>query len=147
MQCGMPVPASKFSAPIYPQIFTHFTRSEDEQLSNGRLSEELQRMSNMVDKAVPDSLFLLNESFASTTEKEGSKIAEGILRAFYEKRITTMMVTHLYQLAKKLYDESPAGSHFLVAERTENGTRTFKMLVGEPTYTSFGTDLFQVLEE
>ncbi len=146
MQCGMPVPASKFSAPVYPQIFTHFTRSEDELLSNGRLSEELNRMSNMIGKAVPDSLFLLNESFASTTEKEGSKIAEGILRAFYEKKITTMMVTHLYQLAKKLFDEKPAGSHFLVAERTENGTRTFKMLPGEPTYTSFGTDLFQVLE-
>jgi len=146
MQCGMPVPASKFSAPVYAQIFTHFTRSEDEQLSNGRLSEELQRMSNMVDKAVPDSLFLLNESFASTTEKEGSKIAEGILNAFYEKDITTMMVTHLYQLAKKKYEEAKVGSHFLVAERTENGTRTFKMLKGEPTYTSFGTDLFKVLE-
>ena len=147
MQCGMPVPASKFLAPVYPQIFTHFTRSEDEQLSNGRLSEELQRMSNMVDKAAPNSLFLLNESFASTTEKEGSKIAEGILNAFYEKDITTMMVTHLYQLAKKKYDEAKEGSHFLVAERTENGTRTFKMLPGEPTYTSFGTDLFKVLEE
>jgi len=146
MQCGMPVPASKFAAPIYPQVFTHFTRSEDEKLSNGRLSEELNRMSNMIDRAVPDSLFLLNESFASTTEKEGSKIAGGILRAFYEKQITTMMVTHLYQLAKQLYDEQPEGSHFLVAERTENGTRTFKMLLGEPTYTSFGTDLFKVLE-
>ena len=86
----MPVPASNFTAPIYAQIFTHFTRSEDEQLSNGRLSEELQRMSNMVNKTVPNSLFLLNESFASTTEKEGSKIAEGIkisrrtLRIVYE---------------------------------------------------------------
>ncbi len=147
MQCGMPVPASKFSAPVYPQIFTHFTRSEDEQLNNGRLSEELQRMSNMIERTVPNSLFLLNESFASTTEKEGSKIAEGILDAFYEKNITTMMVTHLYQLAKRKYDEQKPGSHFLVAERTENGTRTFKMLVGEPAYTSFGTDLFKVLEE
>lgn len=146
MQCGMPVPASNFSAPVYAQIFTHFTRSEDEQLSNGRLSEELQRMSNMVNKTIPNSLYLLNESFASTTEKEGSKIAEGILNAFYEKEITTMMVTHLYQLAKKKYDEAKEGSHFLVAERMENGTRTYRMLTGEPTYTSFGTDLFKVLE-
>lgn len=146
MQCGMPVPASRFSAPLYMQIFTHFTRNEDEHLNNGRLSEELQRMSNMISKTVPNSLFLLNESFASTTEKEGSKIAEGIINAFYEKNITTMMVTHLYQLAKKKYDEAKDGSHFLVAERTENGTRTFKMLPGEPTYTSFGTDLFKVLE-
>ena len=146
MQCGMPVPASNFTAPLYAQIFTHFTRSEDEQLSNGRLSEELQRMSNMVNKTVPNSLFLLNESFASTTEKEGSKIAEGILNAFYEKEVTTMMVTHLYQLAKKKYDEAKEGSHFLVAERTENGTRTYRMLAGEPTYTSYGTDLFKVLD-
>ena len=146
MQCGMPVPASRFSAPLYMQIFTHFTRNEDEHLNNGRLSEELQRMSNMISKTVPNSLFLLNESFASTTEKEVYKIAEGIINAFYEKNITTMMVTHLYQLAKKKYDEAWDGSHFLVAERTENGTRTFKMLPGEPTYTSFGTDLFKVLE-
>ena len=103
-------------------------------------------MSNMIDKAVPDSLFLLNESFASTTEKEGSKIAEGILQAFYEKDMVTMMVTHLYQLAKKLYNKQIEGSHFLVAERTENGTRTYKMLKGEPSHTSFGTDLFKVLE-
>jgi len=146
MQCGLPVPAGTFRAPIYPQIFTHFTRSEDEKLSNGRLNEELSRMSNMIEKAVPNCLFLLNESFASTTEKEGSKIAADILRAFYEKEITTMMVTHLYQLAKQLYEEALAGSHFLVAERTESGTRTFKMIPGEPTYTSFGTDLFRVLE-
>ena len=106
----------------------------------------MQRMSNMINKTVPNSLFLLNESFASTTEKEGSKIAEGIINAFYEKNITTMMVTHLYQLARKKYEEAKDGSHFLVAERTENGTRTFKMLPGEPTYTSFGTDLFKVLE-
>ena len=69
-----------------------------------------------------------------------------VVTAVYEKNITTMMVTHLYQLAKKKYDEAREGCHFLVAERTENGTRTFKMLKGEPTYTSFGTDLFKVLE-
>ncbi len=147
MQCGMPVPAYRFAAPIYTQIFTHFTRSEDEQLNDGRLSEELKRMSGMVDVTKRGSLFLLNESFASTTEKEGSKIAEGLLRAFYEKDITTMMVTHLFQLAKKLYDEQPEGCHFLVAERMEDGRRTYKMLAGEPGYTSFGTDLFKILEE
>lgn len=142
MQCGMPVPAQKFSAPVYRQLFTHFTRSEDEQLNSGRLREELQRMSQMVKAAVPDSLFLLNESFASTTEKEGSQIAEGILKAFYENGITTFMVTHLVYLAKKLYRESWEGSIFLTAERKEDGERTFRMVPGEPSHTSYGTDLF-----
>lgn len=147
MQCGLPVPAIKFSAPIYKQVFTHFTRREDEQLNSGRLREELQRMSSMINVATPNTLFLLNESFASTTEKEGSKIADGILRAFYKKDITTMMVTHLYQLAKTLYDEKLQGATFLVAERTDDGTRTFRMLPGEPSHTSYGTDLFKMLEE
>lgn len=142
MQCGMPVPAQKFSAPVYRQLFTHFTRSEDEQLSSGRLRKELQRMSQMIKAAVPDSLFLLNESFASTTEKEGSQIAEGILRAFYENGITTYMVTHLVYLAQKLYREDWERSCFLTAERKEDGERTFRMVPGEPGHTSFGTDLF-----
>ena len=146
MQCGMPVPAKEFRAPIYRQVFTHFTRREDEQLNSGRLREELQRMSNMVKAAGPNCIFLLNESFASTTEKEGSKIAEGILRAFYEKDITTIMVTHLFQLAKTLYAKELKGTAFLVAERKPGGARTYRMLPGEPGYTSYGTDLFEILE-
>jgi len=146
MQCGMPVPAKEFLAPVYRQIFTHFTRREDEQLNSGRLREELQRMSNMIKAAGPNCIFLLNESFASTTEKEGSKIAEGILRAFYEKEITTIMVTHLFQLARTLYAEELEGTAFLVAERKPDGARTYRMLPGEPCYTSYGTDLFQILE-
>lgn len=147
MQCGLPAPAWKFSAPVYKQIFTHFTRREDEQLNSGRLREELQRMNSMINAAGPNCLFLLNESFASTTEKEGSRIADGILRAFYEKKITTIMVTHLYQLAKKLYDEKLDGISFLVAERKEDGEKTFRMLPGEPSHTSYGTDLFKLLVE
>ncbi len=146
MQCGMPVPAREFTAPIYRQIFTHFTRREDEQLNSGRLREELQRMSDMIKAAGPGCVFLLNESFASTTEREGSKIAEGILKAFYEKEITTIMVTHLFQLAKTLYEKKLDGTYFLVAERKPDGARTYRMLPGEPGYTSYGTDLFEILE-
>lgn len=99
------------------------------------------------DAAKPHSLFLLNESFASTTEKEGSQIAGGILHAFYDKEITTIMVTHLFQLARSLYNKKLEYAAFLVAERKEDGARTFRMVQGEPAYTSYGTDLFKVLED
>ncbi len=145
MQCGMPVPADHFMAPLYKQVFTHFTRREDEQLNSGRLQEELKRMSEMVQAAEPHSIFLLNESFASTTEKEGSQIADGILHAFYDKEITTIMVTHLFQLARSLYNKKIPCVEFLIAERKDDGTRTFKMMPGKPEYTSYGTDLFNKL--
>lgn len=147
MQCGMPVPAKSFRAPVYRQIFTHFTRREDEHLNSGRLREELKRMSEMVQVAEPGCIFLLNESFASTTEKEGAKIAEGILQAFYEKRVCVMMVTHLFQLSRKLYQQKLKGVAFLLAERKQDGTRTYRILPGAPEHTSYGTDLFKVLED
>lgn len=147
LQCGMPVPAKEFCAPMYPQIFTHFTRREEEQLNSGRLREELKRMSEMIDHSGPDSLFLLNESFASTTEKEGSEIANHILQAFYEKDMVVIMVTHLYQLARQWYKKQLPEAGFYVAERKENGKRTYKILPGEPGVTSYGTDLFAKLVE
>ena len=145
MQCGMPVSADHFMAQLYKQVFTHFTRKGDEQLNSGRLQEELKRMSEMVQAAEPHSIFLLNESFASTTEKEGSQIADGILHAFYDKEITTIMVTHLFQLARSLYNKKIPCVEFLIAERKDDGTRTFKMMPGKPEYTSYGTDLFNKL--
>lgn len=143
MQCGMPVPASKFKTRLYERIHTHFTRKEDAMLSRGRLEEELKRMSGIVSELVGNSLLLLNESFASTTEKEGSKIAYGIIMPLYEKGIEVMMVTHLHEFASGMYEKQLTGAEFLVAERTENGERTFRMLPGKPHYSSYGTDLFR----
>lgn len=149
MQCGCIVPADGFSSPIFMKIFTHFTRRENERLTEGRLAEELSRMQRMTAVADENSMFLLNESFASTTEKEGAVIAGDILRAFHEKGITTFMVTHLYMMAREMYDShwKDEGNEycFLKAERLPEGMRTFRMVFGEPEATSYGMELFEEL--
>lgn len=145
MQCGMPVPAATFCSSLYSRIHTHFTRKEDAMLSRGRLEEELKRMSGIISQISQDSLLLLNESFASTTEKEGSQIAYDIIMPLYQKKIEVMMVTHLHEFAKRVYGEQRSDCEFLVAERKENGDRTFRMLHGKPHYSSYGTDLYQYM--
>ncbi len=145
LQCGMPVPAKEFCSRLFPRIHTHFTRKEDAMLSRGRLEEELRRMSDIITQISPDSLLLLNESFASTTEKEGSQIAYNVILPLYEKGIHVMMVTHLHEFALKLYEENRKRTEFLVAERKENGERTFHMLPGKPHYSSYGTDLYEYM--
>lgn len=145
MQCGMPVPAEQFSSGLYSKIHTHFTRKEDAMLSRGRLEEELKRMSQILSQLSADSLLLLNESFASTTEKEGSQIAYNIIIPLYQKGISVMMVTHLHEFARKIYEENLEKAQFLVAERKENGERTFHMLPGKPHYSSYGTDLYEYM--
>ncbi len=145
MQCGMPVPAEQFCSGLFSKIHTHFTRKEDAMLSRGRLEEELKRMSNILSQLSADSLLLLNESFASTTEKEGSQIAYNIIIPLYRKGISVMMVTHLHEFARKIYEEQLPKTEFLVAERKENGERTFLMLPGKPHYSSYGTDLYEYM--
>ena len=142
-QCGIPVPCQTFEGRFYDRIHTHFTRKEDVTLSSGRLEEELKRMSKILDNLTPDSLVLLNESFASTTEKEGAGIAEEIILPMFEKGIHIWMVTHLYEFANKRYEEQDKGIRFLIAGRRSDGKRTFKMIPGKPHYSSYGTDLYE----
>jgi dsDNA-specific endonuclease/ATPase MutS2 len=82
---------------------------------------------------------LFNESFAATNEREGSKIARQIMTALLEKGIRIVGVTHLFELARGLYEMNAGNVSFLRAECA----RTYKLHEGEPLPTSFGDDLYQ----
>ena len=142
LQCGMYVPAKSFSAGLYRNVFTHFTRKEDSSMNSGRLDEELGRINRIVNNLGKDSLVLLNESFATTTEEEGSVISYDIIKDLGEVGVKVFTVTHLLSFAKRVYGEQRADAAFLCAERMEDGTRTYKMIEGEPELTSFGLDLY-----
>ncbi len=147
MQCGLPVIASKFESGIFPSFFTHFTRREDSAMNSGRLDEELNRMSQIIDNLEKNSMVLLNESFATTTEKEGSLIAYDIVKALVEADVKVLTVTHLLSFAQRIYQESKeyakTNIEFFTAERGEKGKRTYHMIQHEPELTSFGMDLYE----
>jgi hypothetical protein len=143
MQCGMFVPAESFSANLCSGLFTHYKREEDTLMESGKFDEELGRMSAIVDTIKPDALVLFNESFAATNEREGSEIARQIVNALLERHIKVFFVTHLYDLAHSFYIKGMENAHFLRAERQPDGSRTFKLIEGEPLPTSFGKDVYQ----
>ena len=143
MQCGMFVGAESFQAELCPALFTQYKREEDATMKSGKLDEELARMSAIADHITPNSMLLLNESFAATNEREGSEIATQIVRALLEKRVKILFVTHLYDFARGFYDNHDEAALFLRAERKDDGTRTFKLLQGEPLETSYGEDLYR----
>ena len=145
MQCGLMVTAQSFESGIFPSLFTHFTRREDSAMNSGRLDEELGRMNQIVEHLGERSLVLLNESFATTTEKEGSVIAYDIIKALNEADVKVLTVTHLLSFAQRMYDEAAQGQgvEFFSAQRLPDGSRTFKMIQHEPELTSFGLDLYE----
>ncbi len=143
MQAGMFVAAEEFRADIRHGLFTHFKREEDVTLRSGKLDEELARMSSIIDQLNGDSFVLLNESFASTNEREGSEIGRQIVRAMLEGGIKVGYVTHMFDLADRLRAERDGDAVFLRAERQADGRRTFRIIPGDPLPTSHGQDIYR----
>jgi hypothetical protein len=143
MQCGTFVGAETFQGELCAGLFTHYKREEDAKMNSGKFDEELSRMSEIVDHIAPNSMVLFNESFAATNEREGSEIAKQIVRALLEKRVKIFYVTHLYEFARGFFMKEGEEALFLRAERKSDGTRTFRLLEGEPLETSYGEDLYR----
>jgi DNA mismatch repair ATPase MutS len=142
MHCGMFVPASSFSANLCTGIYTHFKRKEDVTMESGKLDDELNRMSHIADHLSANSLVLLNEAFAATNVREGSEIARQIVTALSERQVEVFYVSHLYQFVQELYDRRTDEIMFLRAERKIDGTRTYRLIEGEPLDTGYGLDLY-----
>ena len=143
MQAGMFVPAEEFSANLCGNLFTHYKREEDISMKSGKLDEELNRMSAIVDHVSPNGMVLFNESFAATNEREGSEIARQITTALLERNVKVFFVTHQYEFARSFYDKGSGNVIYLRAERKTGGRRTFKLFEGEPLQTSFGEDIYR----
>jgi DNA mismatch repair ATPase MutS len=143
LQAGMFVVADELQASVVSGVFTHFKREEDATMTHGKLDEELARMSELATLFAPAGLLLCNESFASTTEREGSEIARQIVRALREAGLRTFFVTHLYDLAHGWYEEGRRDTLFLRAERGDGGRRPFRLVEAKPLPTSYGSDSYR----
>jgi DNA mismatch repair ATPase MutS len=145
MQAGMFAPAEAFAAHVCDGLFTHFKREEDASMQSGKLDEELARMSELVDRLTPNAMLLCNESFAATNVREGAEIARQIVTALLEHGVRILFVTHLFEFARRFYDQGLASAVFLRADRQADGRRTFRLVEGEPLDTSYGKDLYDAI--
>ncbi|MGO8694473.1 MAG: MutS-related protein [Rectinemataceae bacterium] len=142
MQCGMFAPAEAYRSTVCSGVFTHYKREEDATMKSGKFDEEMSRMSKIADGIRPGATIFFNESFAATNEREGSEIARQIVSALIEKRIRVCFVTHQFAFAHGFHATNGEDAVFLRAERRDDGTRTFKIVEGEPLETSYGEDLY-----
>lgn len=142
LQCGMFVCAQYFSAAIASGLYSHYKREEDANLKSGKLDEELERMSMIVDGVKPRAMVLFNESFSSTNEREGTVIARDIIQGLLDGGMRVVFVTHFYELAESVHALHAAGTLLLKAGRTDSGDRTFTVVEGAPERTSYGQDLY-----
>ena len=143
MQAGMFVAADLFTASLHSNVLTHFTREEDATLQGGKLHEELGRLATLVGACTPASLVLLNESLASTNEREGAEIARQVVTALADSGVEVWFVTHNHQFAADLHHAALPHVRFLRAERGGEGDRSFHIVEAPPLPTSHGMDLYR----
>ncbi|MBR3998278.1 MAG: hypothetical protein IKI93_08040, partial [Clostridia bacterium] len=110
-QCGLPIPAKKAVIGARSRIFTTFAKSEGELeagSSAGRFEEEVAEISAIIDRIVPNSLVLLNETFQTTSYDEGSDGMADILEYFSFLGCGYIFVTHLTKLKNIIRENGSA---------------------------------------
>lgn len=147
LQSGLFVTAEEYVSGVGARIFTHFCRAEDGAMDSGKLDEELRRMDRIVDGIAPRDMLLMNESFASTTEREGALIAQEITRALHGLHVRALFVTHNYQYARSMEGAGLPGVVSVCAERNGDGSRSFRIRPGTASPRSHGMDLYRSIME
>ena len=144
-QSGIPVPADRFSYDPADSVLTHFPADEDKTLDLGRLGEECRRFRELFVRCTPDTLLLLNETFATTSFEEGYFIAADAMRAILDRGTRTIYNTHMHKLARDLdtviNTSGAEGKAVSLVAETKEGKHSFRVIIAPPEGQSFARDI------
>jgi DNA mismatch repair protein MutS len=96
---GCPVPGSAARLFLFDRLFTHFGREEDLAAMTGKLEDDLIRIGAILEAATPDSIMILNETFASTTTRDARFLGTKLLTKVMRLDALCVYVTFVDELA------------------------------------------------
>ena len=131
-QCGLLVPAESADVSFVDGIYTHFVAPEDITKGEGRYRNELRRMKEILEKATPYSLVILDEPCGGTSYEEGLRQSLALLDGFHRLGPAVYFTTHMHLVAKEVDSgRYPAAKNLSVECLDEGGKLTYTYRVKE----------------
>jgi DNA mismatch repair protein MutS len=96
---GCPVPGSQARLFLFDRLFTHFEREEDMTTLRGKLQDDLMLIRRILDEASSNSIVILNETFSSTSVKDGVYLGSKLMERLLQFDLLGVYVTFLDELS------------------------------------------------
>jgi len=137
---GLLVPGREARIFLPDQIFTHFEREEDIETLRGKFDDELVRVHDILERATPDSVIVMNESFNSTSLSDALFVGTEVMQQLLELGCLGVYVTFVDEIASlseatvslvsQIVPENPAERTFKVIRKPADG-RAYAWAIAE----------------
>ncbi|HVZ98072.1 MAG TPA: hypothetical protein VG847_14420 [Chitinophagaceae bacterium] len=128
---GCCVPGKEAALFLYDQLLTHFEKEETVETHRSKFEDDLVRIHEMLEKATPGSILILNEIFSSTTLQDATFLNKKIMQIADRLDMLCVWVTfidELLNLSRKtvsmlstIEPDNPAARTFKIIRRPANG--------------------------